>query len=129
MSDKPNPALPTVAIVQGIYYFFTGIWAVLHRPSFELVTGPKTDYWLVRTVGWLLALLGAIFALAGWKKRVTLELALVAGGTAAVLGGVDTVYALRGRIRKIYLLDAVGELGFLGAWALLPFLESQQEGR
>ena len=34
--------------------------AILGRRSFEAVTGPKIDYWLVRTVGGLLVAVGAV---------------------------------------------------------------------
>ena len=40
---------------QGAYYVATGVWAVVDRRGFETVSGRKTDYWLVRTVGLLAA--------------------------------------------------------------------------
>ena len=33
---------------QGALYVVTGVWPLLHMASFEAVTGPKTDDWLVR---------------------------------------------------------------------------------
>ena len=32
-----------VALVQGIFYFLTGIWPLLSMETFLKVTGPKTD--------------------------------------------------------------------------------------
>jgi hypothetical protein len=48
----------TPATTQAAYYLMTGLWPLFHRRSFEAVTGPKTDYWLVRTVGVLVAAIG-----------------------------------------------------------------------
>ena len=53
------------------------MWAIVHRRSFESVTGRKTDYWLV-----------------------------LAGGSAASFALVDVVYVWRRRISPIYLADA-----------------------
>ncbi|MGQ0534782.1 MAG: hypothetical protein ACT4PT_01775 [Methanobacteriota archaeon] len=36
-----------VASVQTAYYLAMGGWPLVHRASFEAVTGPKTDDWLV----------------------------------------------------------------------------------
>ena len=47
-----------VAWIYSIYFMLTGIWPVVHMPSFIAVTGPKTDLWLVRTVGLLIAGIG-----------------------------------------------------------------------
>jgi hypothetical protein len=34
-----------VALVQGVYFLLTGVWPIVHLPSFLAVTGPKTDLW------------------------------------------------------------------------------------
>lgn len=39
---------------QGLFYLTSGIWPLIDMPSFEAVTGRKTDKWLVKTVGLLL---------------------------------------------------------------------------
>jgi hypothetical protein len=40
--------------VQGIYTLVTAIWPIVDIESFMMVTGYKTDVWLVKTVGALL---------------------------------------------------------------------------
>lgn len=42
----------------GTYYVVTGLWPLIHLTSFEAVTGPKTDDWLVHMVGLLAASIG-----------------------------------------------------------------------
>jgi len=44
---------------QGLFYLTSGIWPLLDMPSFEAVTGRKTDKWLVKTVGLLVAVSGS----------------------------------------------------------------------
>ena len=52
-----NGLMLTLAMIQGAYFLATGIWPLLHLASFMRVTGPKTDRWLVKTVGALVAVL------------------------------------------------------------------------
>jgi len=95
-------------------YLATGLWPLLHMRSFEAVTGPKTDRWLVKTVGVLVSVIGAVLLIG--RRRPGGELAMLAAGSAAGLAGIDLIYALRGRISKIYLLDAATELLLVGGW-------------
>jgi hypothetical protein len=102
-------------VLQGVYFLLTGIWPLISMRTFEAVTGPKVDRWLVKTVGVLIAVIGAsLLADARRPARGTRVLGI---GSAAALGGVDTVYSLRGRISKIYLVDAVLEALLIGLWA------------
>jgi hypothetical protein len=80
------------------------------------VTGPKTDLWLVKTVGVLVAVIGGALMLAGTSRRTTPEIALLAAGSAGGLAAIDTVYTAKRRISPIYLLDAAAELALLGLW-------------
>ena len=107
-----------LAELQGIFYAATGVWPILHMRSFEAVSGRKTDRWLVRTVGGLLGVTGAALWSAGYRRRLTPEMLGVAVGSAAVLTAIDVIYASRGRISRVYLLDALAELGLLGLWGL-----------
>jgi len=107
----------SVAVAQGLYFAATGIWPLVHMPSFEAVTGPKTDKWLVRTVGVLVGVIGGTLVAAAARRRVTGETAALAVGSAAGLAAIDVVYAARGRISPIYLADAAVEGGLIAAWA------------
>jgi hypothetical protein len=107
-----------VALAQGVFYVATGVWPIVGIRSFEAVTGPKVDRWLVRTVGALVTAVGVGLTLAGARRRVTPELAVVAAGSAAGLTVIDLVYVSRGRISRVYLLDAVAEVGLVAAWAV-----------
>jgi hypothetical protein len=105
-------------LAQAIYYLVSGIWPLVGIRSFQAVTGPKADLWLVKTVGALITVVGAGLALAGVRRRVTPEVALIAGGSGVALATVDVVYVARRRISPVYLLDALAELVIVGGWIL-----------
>lgn len=107
-----------VWLAQAIYYLISGIWPVVEIRSFQALTGPKVDLWLVKTVGLLVAVVGAALGVAGARRRITLETAMVAMGTSAGLAAIDAVYVARRRISLVYLLDAAGELLMLAGWLL-----------
>ena len=105
-----------VWIAQGLYYLITGIWAIVGIESFQKITGPKQDVWLVKTVGVLVTVIGGVLLSAGLRKETSPEIQALAIGSAASLGGVSLWYPLRGRISKVYLLDTVAETTLVGLW-------------
>ncbi|HEV2148971.1 MAG TPA: hypothetical protein VGR37_16315 [Longimicrobiaceae bacterium] len=107
-----------VGVAQGLFYAATGVWSIVDADSFQAVTGPKTDVWLVKTVGALVTAVGGALAYAGARGRTTPELALVGAGCAAALAAVDGVYVARRRIPPVYLLDAAAEMALVAAWGV-----------
>jgi hypothetical protein len=107
-----------VALAQGLYFTVTGAWPLVHMPSFEAVTGPKVERWLVRTVGMLIGIVGGVLVSAAVRDRVTAEIEALAVGSATGLAAVDAVYAGKGRIAPIYLADAGLEAGIIAAWGI-----------
>jgi len=105
-----------VARVQAIYFLATGIWPLLHMRSFEWVSGPKVDRWLVKTVSVLITVIGGTIGLAARRRRITPEIELLAVGGASGLAAIDVIYVARGRIRWVYALDALSELGLAAGW-------------
>jgi hypothetical protein len=99
-----------------MFYVVTGLWPLLSLRTFEQVTGPKTDRWLVKTVAVLVTVIGMVLLVAGRRRRVSDEVVLLAAGSAAGLACIDSVYSLRGRIATVYLLDAIAELALFGVW-------------
>ena len=105
-----------LALGQGAFYLMTGVWPLVSLRTFERVTGPKTDRWLVKTVGVLVTVIGMVLLVAGRRRRVSDEVVQLAVGSAAGLASIDTIYRLRGRIATVYLLDALVELVLIGGW-------------
>lgn len=110
--------LRTVSVVQALYFIVTGIWSLVGIESFQKITGPKVDIWLVKTVGVLVLVIGAVVGLAGLRGTREPEIPMLAVGSAASLAAIDVVYVAQRRIRPVYLLDAIGELALIGWWAL-----------
>jgi hypothetical protein len=91
---------------QGGYYLASGLWAVVNRRGFEALTGRKTDYWLVRTVGLLAAAIGVSLVAGTRGGRASSETALLGVAAGASFTTIDLVYVARRRIRPVYLGDA-----------------------
>lgn len=110
MTWNPLEFARAVLIVQAIVYLVTGIWSLASRATFERVTGPKTDYWLVRMVG-LLAIVIGIALIAGSRAAPIGGSTWVLGiGSAASFAIIDIRFGIPGRISRVYLLDAIFEL-------------------
>ncbi|MBE0429739.1 MAG: hypothetical protein IBX61_07675 [Thermoleophilia bacterium] len=105
-----------LAFVQGLYYFITGVWPIVHIDSFQAVTGPKEDLWLVKTVGALLIAIGIILLTGSGRRRLVRETAMLGFGAALVLALVDLIYGLGGDISRIYVLEGVFEAMIALAW-------------
>ena len=108
-----------LAFVQGIYFFLTGVWPILHMRSFLAVTGPKTDLWLVKTVGALITVIGGVLVVAAVEADITLAVFLLAVGSSVALTAVDVIYVSNRTISRIYLLDAAVELVLIALWLSL----------
>ncbi len=110
---------------QAIYYMLTAIWSLVHINSFMLVTGPKQDLWLVKTVS-VLILCVALALLYGACYNTDYRLIrLIAVSAALGLAVIDIWYYLQGVIKWVYLLDAFAELVFIACWSTLKISRSQ----
>jgi hypothetical protein len=110
--------LSIVCFTQGSYYMLTGIWPLVHIRSFIWVTGPKSEIWLVKTVGILVLVIGAVLIKSAAARRISPEIMLLAAGCAIGLALVDTYYAFINRIWNVYLLDALAEVILLAGWCI-----------
>ena len=116
MNDSADDRRRALAMGHGVYWVVSGMWPILDIRSFEAVTGPKVDRWLVKAVAALITVIGAGLVQGARNGRVTPELETVAVGSALGLTAVDFVYVAKRRISPIYLLDAVVHTGLAVAW-------------
>ena len=107
----------SVLVAQGGYYALTGLAPFVSRRAFEAVTGPKRDWWLVQTVGAVVTPVGVGLAVAGARGRATPEVTGIAAGCAVGLAAVDVYHSSRGRISRVYLLDAACQAAALAGIA------------
>jgi hypothetical protein len=106
-------ALP---LAHGLFMSAAGLWPLLHLRSFEAVTGPKRDKWLVRSVGAVLTSIGAALVADGLHGGRSDAIRVLGIGSAVALGGADVVYTAKGCLSKVYLLDAAVQAGFCSLW-------------
>lgn len=57
-----------ILLIQGLYWLVTGLWGLIDIHSFMIVTGPKTDIWLVKTVSVLIVVI-SLSLLSAVKSR------------------------------------------------------------
>ena len=105
-----------VGLVQGIYFLVTGIWPLLSMKTFLQITGPKTDLWLVKTVGIILAVIGLVLIAAQRNGDVNTPVIILAIGSALGLVIVEIVYVAKRVISPIYLGDSFVELILIAWW-------------
>lgn len=110
-----------VVAIQGVYYAITGIWPLVSFATFQMVTGPKFEVWLVHTVGLLALAIGIALVAGAYRRYASPETVVLSIGAAFAFGLIDVFYYLNGTIGPVYLADAVVEGLFivclLGAWA------------
>jgi hypothetical protein len=108
-----RPALLAFAL----YYAGTGAWPLLSMRSFEAVTGPKVDRWLVKTVGALVLANAIAIGVGARRTKPSAETVALAICDALAFTAIDVTYVARGRISTIYLADAAVELALAAAVA------------
>lgn len=123
---EPDNFFKYLSLAHAVYYVITGLWALFSIKTFQMITGPKVDKWLVKTVGALVLVIGGVVGMAGTRQQQTPEIPLLAVGSAAGLAGIDVVYVARKRISPVYLLDALAEAILIGGWA---FFWSRKKNR
>lgn len=107
-----------VLLFQGVYYVITGIWPLVSLGTFEAVTGPKTDDWLVQTVGVLAGVIGIVLLVGSLRQRPTRETWFLSITSAIGFTAVDVTFVTLGVISRIYLVDAAIQIVILLGIAL-----------
>lgn len=113
---RATPLLTVTAIAHAAYFAVTGVWPLLHIRSFQAITGPKRDLWLVKSTGALIGTIGSVIGLATMRRRLTPDIVLLAVGSTLGLAAIDITYVKRRVLLPIYLLDAVAEMTLATCW-------------
>ena len=117
-------SLRKLAVAHGAFYFLSGVWPLFDIDSFQAVTGPKFDLWLVRTLGLLLAADGVVLLVVAARRMIPGAIVALALLHAGALAAVDVTYVSLDRIAPIYPADAAVQtvliLGWLWAWTHRP---------
>lgn len=105
-----------ILISHAAYILLTGIWPIVDIRSFMMVTGPKEDIWLVKTVGALL--IPVALCMLSYLRITTSKwpVIILAIGISIAFMCIDIYYATTDVISDIYLADAAAEFVFLSGW-------------
>jgi hypothetical protein len=101
---------------QGIYILLTAIWPLIDIGSFMLVTGPKHDIWLVKTVGALLIPVGICLLSFAYFQINKIPAIILGALTALSFMIIDFYYAATDVISDVYMIDGFIELIFFLGW-------------
>jgi hypothetical protein len=104
---------------QTIYYLITALWPIVHIESFMQVTGPKTDIWLVKTVGALLVPVSLCFLAHLFMRVNHWPVVILAVGCCIAFTCIDVYYAVNDVIDEIYLWDAGVQIALLVCWGYI----------
>jgi hypothetical protein len=110
----------TALMLQGMYIFLTALWPIVDINSFMVITGPKTDTWLVKTVAVSLICVSLFFLLSSPKSEdlvVTFIACIFSFGFAYI----DFFYSLNKTIRWVYAIDGIIEILFGILWLYFLF--------
>ncbi len=107
--------------VQSIYTFITAVWSLVDIESFMLVTGYKTDIWLVKTVGAILVSISLCMATHLFIRTDHLPVVILAIFSSIGFICIDFYYALNDIISNVYLADGFAQILFLLGWFYLLF--------
>jgi hypothetical protein len=105
-----------VTFFQGIYYLVTGLWPILHINSFMMVTGYKTEQWLVKMVGALTVSISLLLITIALRRKMAIEDIILILSACISYAAIDIAYSLTGTISIIYLADAFIEILILIFW-------------
>jgi len=113
-------AMVRLSWAQGAYFAAAGLWPLVHMRSFERITGPKREKWLVETVGAVVLAIGGTLLLAARRGDTSPPVRTLGLGSAAALAAIELRYGFAGEVSPVYLADALVELGLVAGWALAP---------
>jgi len=106
-------------LLNGAYLGLTGLWALIDLQSFIMVTGPKSDIWLVKSLSLMFICIGIAFLLAYYFLENSLPMIILGFSVALALLGIDLYYSMNEIIPKVYLIDGFIQLLFLMGWIMI----------
>ncbi len=122
--------IKSVLIGQGLYFVLTGLWPIFSISSFVHLTGPKTDFWLVKTMGLIIFSIGVVLLVGALRKKVAFEVALLSFLSASMFWLIEWFYYFKRVIAPVYFADGFIQLGFAMIWLFyIWFYQHEHEER
>jgi hypothetical protein len=128
---KNSKILKSLLFIQGVYTLITAIWPLIDIKSFMVVTGPKTDIWLVKTVAVVLLPIAAFYLINIYRPGEILHLVLIGVINSIGLAIIDFYYSGKNIISRIYAVDGALQVIFALCWIYVAFAAStgKKEGK
>jgi hypothetical protein len=95
------------------------VWPIIDIESFMLVTGYKTDVWLVKTVGAILISISLCMATHLFIRTDHVPVVVLCIASSIAFISIDFYYTLNDTISDIYIADGALQIFFLIAWIYL----------
>ena len=86
--------------IQAGYYLASGLFPLVSMATFERITGPKVDKWLVQMVGLLAAAIGLSLLVGARRKTIDESIFALSIASALAFAGIDIVHAAAGASRR-----------------------------
>ncbi len=115
------------AFVQGAYFFLLGLWPLIHINSFIDVTAIKSDFWMAKTIGLLLSVIGLVLLYAWYHLQNANSLVLLGMASNVVLVGMESYYFSIGVLPTIYLVDTAMQSVLFIVWCIYAFSKNKYE--
>jgi hypothetical protein len=120
--------LRKILYVQGFYLIILGLWPIVNIDGFMIYTGQKTDIWLVRTFGAMLACEGLCFIITGILREIAFPMLILAFLNSVLLLFVDMHYNFDNVLGESYLVEALFEMIFI-VWWVVVFVKLSRSSR
>jgi hypothetical protein len=114
--NKDEKLFTLLLWIQGLYTVLTALWGLLHIKSFMIVTGPKNDIWLVKTVSVVLLAIGCTFITHAITRNAKSPAIVLGLFTSFGLAVIDFYYATADMISPVYMADGIIETIFGAVW-------------
>ena len=111
---------------QLLYYFLTAVWPLVHIESFLMVTGDKTDIWLVKTVSILLLPYCILLLYLTFNVKKDFIVVITVMFCCLGLLFVDLYYYFNDVIRWVYLIDGFFQFLFFIYWTFYMIREKNK---
>ncbi|WP_336514176.1 hypothetical protein [Pollutibacter soli] len=99
-------------LLQSIYTLVASLRAIADIKSLMVISGCKTDFWLVKTVAALVIAISICLISGLFFRGNPLPILILSLTSAIALSTIDLYYLTNNTIGSVYLLDAVAHLIF-----------------
>lgn len=103
---KRDTIITTVGVTHAAFFLIGGLWPLVDMQSFESVTGPRSDHWLVRSLAGMLIIVGAALIWSVQRGHIDHSMRGVAAGSSGMLALVALISGMNGPVDPVSVIGA-----------------------